>query len=73
MLRDVDDDDHVDNQTLRERVNERWRVKGGTKRGKRSIYLLAFKSKRCCMQMVRMREVSEGVKGMINQIHVIYG
>lgn len=56
MLRDVDDD--VDNNKDEEK-GERGRGHGTAQKGKRSIYLLAHKSKCCWMQMRRRNGASQ--------------
>lgn len=56
MLRDVDDD--VDNNKDEEK-GERGRGQGTAQKGKRSIYLLAHKSKCCWMQMRRRNGASK--------------
>lgn len=66
MLRDVDDD--VDNNKDEEK-GERGRGQGTAQKGKRSIYLLAHKSKCCWMQMRRRNGASKRER----EIHIIQG
>lgn len=76
MLRDDDDDDdHVDNQTLRERVNERRSVRGGYKKGKEVNLLVSVQIKALLYANAKneRRKWEGSVKGMMKQIHVLYG